>query len=161
MGFRDRVRGIARPNPDFSPVDPEELRLRLLRLNQPAEPWLVRDGAAEKVDLVVEWKTSDPNWKDLLSEVGVNDTFSTRLRFHARAHEVRSTDRCFAGDWYSDENGGRYYRESWQNGQLHDVAERTVNGQRYRFDSKDFKNILKQAITDAGWSYRAVVMRKL
>jgi hypothetical protein len=38
---------------------------------------------------------------------------------------------------------------------------RTVNGQQYEFDTNDFKNLLKKAVTEAGWIYRAVIFRAL
>ncbi|OBI52680.1 hypothetical protein A5707_12140 [Mycobacterium kyorinense] len=161
MGFRDRIRGITRPDPDVVAVDPEELRLRLMALNHPTSPWHVRDGAPEKVDLVVEWKTTDPYWKDIFTEVGVNDTFATHLRFHPDANEVRSRDRCFG--WYTttDSDGFSSSRQTWKEGQLHENAEGKVNGQLFRFDTADFKKTLKETIIGAGWIYRAIVLRRL
>lgn len=161
MGFRDRIRGITRPDPDVLAVDPEELRLRLMGLNHPTLPWQVRDGAGEKVDLVAEWKTTDPYWKDIFTEVGVNETFTTHLRFHSGAHQVRSRDRCYG--WFSttDCDGFSDSGYTWKTGQLDEKAEGKVNGQLFRFDTKDFKNILKETIIGAGWIYRAIVIRRL
>lgn len=176
--FRDRIRGITRPDPDIRPVDPEELLQRLMRLNDPASPWLVRDGTAERVDVVTEWKTADPVWGPVLTELGANETYATHLRFHALEHEVRSRDRQFgwsrdAFDYSSDafdSDGFDYGRGSfdyaggsktWQEGQLDDQAVGTVNGQHYRLYTKDFKNVLKQTVVGAGWVYRATVMRRL
>jgi hypothetical protein len=161
MGFRDRIRGITRPDPDVSPVDPGELYVRLMRLNQPKSAWHVRDGAPEKVDVVAEWKTTDRYWQPVFTEVGVNKTFTTHLRFHSDRHEVRSRDRCYTSGWYPDGDGNSSYREGWESGQLHERAQGKVNGQHYQFDTADFKNVLKETVTAAGWTYRAIVMRKL
>jgi hypothetical protein len=161
VGFRDHIRGITRPDPEVLPVDPEELRVRLMRLSQPSTAWQVRDGAREKVDLVAEWKTDDPYWHEILTKARVNKTFQTYLRFHPTAHEVRSRDRCFSGDQWAWGDGGSSFGPTWQEGQLHERAQGKVNGQHYQFDTADFKNVLKKTVTDAGWIYRAVVMRKL
>lgn len=143
------------------PVAPDELRARLLRLNEPAVPWQVIDGAPEGVDVMVEWKTADPYWQSILNEVEVNGTFKTFLRFHTDVHEVRSRDRCYRWERSLDVNTNDQVHQAWENGQLRSTAEGTVNGQHYRFDTKEFKDVLKKAVTDAGWIYRAVVMRKL
>lgn len=160
-GFRDHIRGITRPDPDVLPVDPEELRLRLMRLNDPASPWQVRDGTPERVDVVAEWKMTDSGWKPILTKVGADKTFSTRLRFHTDVHEVRSKDRKFGSYTTTDSNGFADIDTGWQEGQLQDVHQGTVNGQHYRFEAQDFKNALKQTVLGAGWTYRAVVIRKL
>lgn len=116
---------------------------------------------AEKVDLVAEWKTTDPYWKDIFTEVGVNETFTTQLRFHSGAHQVRSRDRCYG--WFSttDSDGFSDSGYTWKTGQLDEKAEGKVNGQLLRFDTKDFKNTLKETIIGAGWIYRAIVIRRL
>lgn len=153
------MQGITRPGPDVFPVDPEELRAQLMRLNQAAAPWHVRDGAPEGVDVVAEWKSTDPYWQPIFTEVSLNGTFMTRIRFHPDVREARSTDRRLA--WQPSADSTFSLSKEWESGQLRGMADGTVNGQWYEFDTNDFKNLLKETVTGAGWIYRAVIFRAL
>ena len=71
------MRSALKSSPD------SELHGCLLQLNSPARPWLIRDGVPEGVDLVAEWKSGDPDWRQVLEDLAVALTFQIHLRLDA------------------------------------------------------------------------------
>jgi len=75
----------------------------LLQLNSPARPWLIRDGAADGVDLVAEWKSDDPDWRQVLEDLAVVLTFQIHLRLDGERREVHAVDHVV--EWRHDAEG--------------------------------------------------------
>lgn len=59
MALFEFITGSESPSPGVAQQPAATLRAALLALNRDTSPWQVRDGAAENVDLVTEWKIVD------------------------------------------------------------------------------------------------------
>jgi hypothetical protein len=59
MGLLDFLTSTRRPAAGTPALSRQEVIDRLMALNQPTAPYRLLDGAAEKVDLIAEWKIVD------------------------------------------------------------------------------------------------------
>jgi hypothetical protein len=161
MGFFDRLSGTQKPDPDVIPVGELELRDRLLRLNNSAIAWRVRDGSPEGVDLIAEWNGDDPAWRRLFDGVGLNLTFQVHMRFDAAKVELRVQDKMV--DWTrdSDFNSPNRWIETHESGNLRIETSGDVDGTKYTFNTVEMKDAIKATVTSSGWTHRAVTMRKV
>jgi hypothetical protein len=96
------MRGLLRrlavpPAAGVSAVDREALTHRLLALNAPDRPWLVRRG--DKADLVVEWKFADATWWGVLARSGLRKAYRLRLYLDEPAHRCGALDEFGEVDW--------------------------------------------------------------
>lgn len=161
MGFYDWLRGIDKPGPDVVAVPESVLRDRLLGLNNPAIPWLVRDGSPEGVDLIAEWKGADPAWRRVFDGVNLNLTFQVHMRFNAAKQELRVQDRMT--DWTRDTDIDSPNRlvETHKSGNLVIETVGSVDGTKYSFTTAEMKDAIKQTVTGSGWTHRSMTMRKV
>ncbi|WP_368396484.1 hypothetical protein [Streptomyces sclerotialus] len=63
MGLFDKLTGTRYPDSGIAPRSAADLRAALLDLNQPDNPWVVRNATTKGVDLVAEWRTREPAWQ--------------------------------------------------------------------------------------------------
>src|ERR1700760_2863454 len=92
MGLFDWMSGTKRPAAGVPAKSVEEVRAALLAVNRPTAPFVVRDGTAEKVDLVAEWKIVDAKWYEIFAKAGLASVFKVLMKLDAAAHEVRAVD---------------------------------------------------------------------
>ncbi len=64
MGLFDFITGTKRPAAGVAAKPLAEIRAALLAVNRPTAPFVVRDGAPEKVDIVAEWRIVDASWRE-------------------------------------------------------------------------------------------------
>ncbi|SUA31699.1 Uncharacterised protein [Mycolicibacterium fortuitum] len=160
MGFRDFFgSGSRKPEPDVVAVSPQELWQRLMRLNNAAAPWRVRQGTPEGVDLVAEWRTGDSRWQPVFDEININESFTIHMRFDPEKSELRAKDHMW--EWRRDDNDrfGKIRVDSSGNFQL--TASGVVNGYQYTFDTNDIKNPVRDTVTASGWTYRGLLYRSM
>lgn len=151
-------------------VSREALIARLLALNDPSRPWLVRTGP--EADLVVEWKYADAAWWGIMAKRGVREIYRLRLYLDEAAHRVGALDETSEIEWSGGVLGTPAFhvsKSSFRGIQLF-KSKREV---AYGFDTPtgggfgkqldvDFDlDALKQpviaAVTAAGWSYAPVL----
>ncbi|MUL63343.1 hypothetical protein BOO86_02595 [Mycobacterium sp. CBMA 234] len=161
MGAFDWLTGTAGPDPDTVPVGQLELRDRLLRLNNPAIAWQVRDGSPEGVDLIAEWKGDDPDWRRLFDGVDLNLTFKVHMRFDPDKAELRVQDHMIEWKYSTDFDSPNRPIERRERGNLSVETTGRVNGTKYTFKTAEMKNAIKHTVTSSGWTHRAVMMRKV
>ena len=77
----------------------EEVRQRLLALNRETAPYQIIDGAAEKVDLIAEWKIVDAKWYELFAKANLTKVFRIYMKFDADKHQVRAKDEEYSVEW--------------------------------------------------------------
>ncbi|KOT47260.1 MULTISPECIES: hypothetical protein [Streptomyces] len=170
MGFRDRMTGTKRPARGVAPRSADEVRAVLLGLNGPKVPYAVRSGALEGADLVGEWRISDPAWRTFFARARTDGALQVRMRLVPASCEVRALDRQWEVTW----TGGtprvavsaEYFR-----GQVKTVSRRWTPGrgpdgrlqvtEDFRCDSAQMKDPLRDAVLEAGWTWRAVAFGKL
>ncbi len=148
-----------------------ELRTRLLAVNRETAPFVVRDGAAEGVDLVAEWKIVDARWYEIFAKAGLERAFKVLMKFDEARGEVRAVDQEWQVEWRAGvpelslaasafrgqkvvlSFGGAYaFREEDPSyGKVYE----------YRFSTKELKAPLIEAALQAGWGWKGVAFGKL
>ena len=148
-----------------------ELIARLLALNDPSRPWLVRTGP--EADLVVEWKYADAAWWGIMAKQGVRETYRLRLYLNEAAHRVGALDEISGIEWSGGLMGTpsfQFSKSSFRGVQLFKYKREVAYGfdtptgggfgkhLDVNFDLNSLKHPVIAAVTNAGWSY-APVMR--
>jgi hypothetical protein len=52
----------------------------LLAVSRPTAPFVVRDGAPERVNLVAEWRIVDASWHEIFAKAGLKKVFKVLMR---------------------------------------------------------------------------------
>jgi len=90
MGMFDWLTGTKRPAAGVAPKSATEVRSALLAVSRPTAPFVVRDGAPERVDLVAEWRIVDASWYEIFAKAGLKKVFKILMRLDPQKHEVRA-----------------------------------------------------------------------
>lgn len=170
MGLLDFLTSTKRP-PAGTPVrSAQEVRTALLSLNRSTAPYRLIDGTSEKVDLIAEWRIVEASWYEVFSKAGLTKTFRIYLKLDPTSHEVRASDREYTLEW-SVGVPKLSIAVSRFKGQIQEVefgtayafTETLAPGQvyNYRFNTKELKQPIQDAVTSSGWTYRGVAFGKL
>lgn len=164
MGLFDKLTGTKRPAGGLAPRPAEEVRAEVLGLNGPDVPYVIRDGTPEGVDLVAEWRITEPAWRTFFVRSRLSRAIEIRMRLVPENHEVRALDR----QWEVDRVGGMPVAKRCGRGPVKTKSVRWTIGrgaesrpemtETFRFDSADLKEPLRNAVLDAGWTWRGVVI---
>lgn len=171
MGLLDRLKGTKKPAEGVAPKSETEVRAALLAINRETAPFVVREPTAdEKADLVAEWKIVDAKWYETFAKAGLEKVFKVLMRLDAENHEVRAVDQEWSVAW----NAGvpqltlsaekfRGQKTSVEFGQAFAFTENREYGEvyKYKFATGEIKGPLSDAVTGAGWTWRAVAFGKL
>jgi hypothetical protein len=141
MGLFDLFTSTRRPAAGVPVLSPDLVKNKLLAVNRPTAPYRVIDGAADGVDLVAEWKVVDAQWYGIFEKAGYKKTFRILLKLDPQRHEVRAQDREFEIEWSAG------------------VPKLSFAGvvYNYRFNTKELKTPLQEAVTSSGWTYKGVL----
>ena len=148
----------------------EEVRERLLALNRETAPYQIIDGAAEKVDLIAEWKIVDAKWYELFAKANLTKVFRIYMKFDADKHQVRAKDEEYSVEWRAGVPSLSFSASKFQ-GQMTSVefgaayafTEELKPGvvYKYRFNTGEIKKPIQEAVTACGWDYKGVAFGKL
>lgn len=146
------------------------LRAALLAVNRDTAPFLVRDGAAEGVDLVAEWKIVDAAWYEIFAKAGLTRMFKVLMKFDEAEGEVRAVDQEWEVEWRAGVPGLALSASAFR-GQKAEMSFGTAFAFRedasygkvyeYRFNTKELKAPLIEAAQGAGWGWKGVAFGKL
>ncbi len=171
MGLFDWLTG-SKKAPAGVPRQPAAaLREALLAVNRDTAPFLIRDGAAEGVDLVAEWKIVDARWYEIFAKAGLERVFKVLMRFDEAAGEVRAVDQEWTVAWRAGVPGLALSAQGFR-GQKVEASFGTAYAFReedlrygkvyqYRFATKELKEPLIAAAQAAGWGWKGVAFGKL
>jgi hypothetical protein len=159
-----------KPDKNTPVLSVDEVRQRLLTLNRETAPYQIIDGAAEKVDLIAEWKIVDAKWYELFAKANLTKVFRIYMKFDATKHQVRGKDEEFTVEWRagvptlslsaskfqgqmtSVEFGAAYaFTEEFKPGVVYN----------YRFNTSEIKKPIQEAVAACGWEYKGVAFGKL
>ncbi|MCX5529762.1 hypothetical protein OG785_04190 [Streptomyces sp. NBC_00006] len=170
MGLFDKLTGTKRPAEGVAPRSATEVHEALLALNLPDVPYVIRNGRDEGVDLVAEWRITDPAWQTFFVRTEVSRVFQVRMRLVPEKNEVRSVDQQYEVTWVGGVPTLAISAES-QRGQVQTTSKRwTLGGgadggleatETFSFDSSDLKDPLQKVVLGSGWTWRGVVTGKL
>jgi hypothetical protein len=170
MGLFDWLTGTKRPAAGVTPKSPVEVRAALLAVNRPTAPFIIRDGAPEKVDLVAEWRIVDAKWHEIFAKAGLKKSFKVLMRLDEQKHEVRAVDQEWSVEWRAGVPSLSLAAEVFRGqkkeisfGTAYAFTETGEYGQvyRYKFSTGEIKPPLQDAVTAAGWTWRGVAFGKL
>ncbi|RRO18245.1 hypothetical protein EIL87_08400 [Saccharopolyspora rhizosphaerae] len=168
MGLFDFFTGTKRPADGVAPHPAEAVRAALLSTNSPDRPFVVRDGHAEGVDLVAEWKIADAHWSGYFGTT--TRTNRTLMRLDAAANQVRALDEEFqvvrSGRTSRPALGKRYGRGQINKKSSSATFSRDENGKLVKqeertFSSAELKGPLQDVVTGLGWTWRGVLFGSL
>ncbi|MGW8883029.1 hypothetical protein [Streptomyces sp. NPDC055749] len=152
MGLLDNYFGTRHPDEGVAPRTPLEVRSALLALNGPGAPFAVRNGTSKEGDLVAECRLP-----------ALRVRLRTRMRLDAAKREVRAVDEQWEVSLAEHVRGqhsrgpaNAVYRV-WGKETGPDGRERRV--ETFRFETREMKDPLRQAVLDAGWTWRGVLFR--
>ncbi|MCI2417617.1 hypothetical protein MOQ72_09280 [Saccharopolyspora sp. K220] len=167
MGLFDWMSGTKHPPGGVAPRSAEDVRAALLAVNGPDRPFVVRDGQADGVDLVAEWKIADAQWFGYFGNVTtVNRTL---MRLNPGKNEVRAVDQEWSVTWIGDSprltlasefSRGQINKKSFVTSLSRDEHGNVVKTTR-TFSTNDLKPPLRDAVTGSGWVWRGLLIGKL
>lgn len=166
MGFLDFFTSTRKPAAGVPVLSPEQVKQKLLAVNRPTAPFKITDGSAEGVDLIAEWKVVDAQWYEIFAKAGLKKTFRILLKLDPQKHEVRAQDREFEISWTAGVpkvsvavSGFKGQKQEISFGTAYAFTEELKPGQvyNYRFNTKELKEPLQEAVTSSGWTYKGVV----
>lgn len=170
MGLFDFFTSTKRP-PSGTPVLPaDEVIKKLMVLNRDTAPFRLIDGRDEDVDLIAEWKIVDAQWYEAFAKAGLRKVFRIYLKLDPEAHEVRAGDREYSVSWSAgvpelsaDVNTFKGQTQSIEFGKGYAFTETLSAGvvYNYRFDTREIKRPIQEAVTSCGWTYKGIAFGKL
>ena len=170
MGMLDFLTSTKRP-PAGTPVrSPQDLLNKLMSLNRPTAPYRLIDGKSENVDLIAEWRIVEAEWYEVFSKAGLSKVFRIYLKLDPTQHEVRAMDREYTLEWSAGVpklsvavSSFKGQKQEIEFGKAYGFTETLAPGQvyNYRFNTKELKQPIQDAVTSCGWTYRGVAFGKL
>lgn len=170
MGLFDKLAGTKHPPEGVAHGSAEEVRTTLLGLNQPDVPYVIRDGVADRADLVAEWRIAEPTWQPFFLESQLTHAVRIRMRLVPEDHEVRALEE----QWEVTRVGNpprlavssQYSRGPNRTVTRHWTISRGDSGgleatETFRFDGAGLRNPLRDAVLESGWTWRGVLFGKL
>jgi hypothetical protein len=166
----DFLTSTKRPAAGTPVLTPQVVRDRLLGLNRKTAPYHLIDGTGENVDLIAEWKIVDATWYEIFAKAGLSKVFKIYLKLDAKTHEVRTMDREYSLAWSAGVpqlsvavSAFKGQMQSVEFGTAYAFTETLAPGQvyNYRFDTREIKKPIQEAVTACGWTYKGVAFGKL
>ncbi len=162
----ENIQAVQEPAAGVPVLSSDQMKQKLLAVNRPTAPYRIVDGAADGVDLVAEWKVVDAQWYSIFEKAGYKKTFRILMKLDPQKHEVRAQDRELEVEWSAGvprlsvrASGFRGQTQEVSFGTQYAYTEEAGAGQvyKYRFNTKEIKGPLQDAVTSCGWTYRGVV----
>lgn len=159
-----------KPNKNTPVLSAGEVRQRLLALNRETAPYQIRDGSAEGVDLIAEWKIVDAKWYEIFAKANLTKVFRIYMKFDEDKREVRAKDEEYTVEWRAgvpslSVSASKFsgQKTSIEFGTAYAFTEELKPGQvyNYRFNTNEVKKPIQEAVTACGWAYKGIAFGKL
>lgn len=170
MGIFDFLTSTKRPASGTAVLPGQAVRERLLGVNRPTLPFQVIDGSAEGVDFIAEWRIVDAQWYEIFGKAGLTKVFKIYMKLHEDEHLVKAVDREYSVSWSAgipslslEASAFRGQTQSIEFGKAYAFTETLAPGEvyNYRFDTREIKTPIQEAVTSCGWTYKGVAFGKL
>lgn len=165
--LKDAFTGTKRPDPSTPVKSAEELKKAILNVNRDTAPFTVRYAEHNEAgDFVAEWKIVDAKWYEVFAKAGLKKTFRINMKIDEENNEVRAVDTEYSVSWKAgvpslslSAQAFKGQKQSVEFGTAYAFTEELKPGQvyKYRFDTRELKKPLHEAINGAGWTYRGVI----
>ena len=170
MGILDSLSSTKRPPAGTPVLSRQQLIDKLQAVSRPTAPYRVIDGSAEKVDLIAEWRIVDAQWYEIFAKAALSKVFRIFLKFYEPPHEVRAMDREYSLAWSAGlpkltiaASAFKGQVQSVEFGKAYAFTEKLETGEvyNYRFDTREIKTPIQDAVIQCGWTYKGVAFGKL
>jgi hypothetical protein len=170
MSLLDKLTSTKRPSAGTVALSPADLLNKLFALNRPTAPYRLMDGKDEGVDLIAEWKIVDAQWFEVFAKAGLSKVFRIYMKFDPQKHEVRAMDREYTVSWSAGipklsiaVSSFKGQSQSIEFGKAYAFTEKLEAGEvyNYRFDTREIKKPIQDAVTSSGWTYKGIAFGKL
>lgn len=165
--LRDTFTGTKRPSSDTPVLSADALKERMMAVNRETAPFVIRRAEHnEEGDFLAEWKIVDAKWYEIFSKAGLKKVFRIHMKIDEEKKEVRALDKEFSISWKAGVPSLSFSASAFKGqkmevsgGTAYAFTEEFKPGQvyKYRFDTRELKKPLQEAITGAGWTYRGVI----
>lgn len=165
MGFLDFLTSTRKPAAGVPALSADAVKQKLISVNRPTAPYRIIDGKVDGVDVVAEWKVVDAQWYSIFEKAGYKKTFRILMKLDPEKHEVRALDKDLEVEWHAGVPELSIKASAFR-GQKQEIAfgaawaytEEAGPGQvyNYRFNTKELKTPLQDAVTSCGWTYKGV-----
>jgi hypothetical protein len=159
--------------PNVAPVGTDELKQRLMAINDMDQPVQVMEGKRPN-ELIVEWKYADEKWAGIMAAGRVKSLARIRLRLDPAQNRVRAQDAKSTVRWQSGAYGVMSAASvrwvGFKGISFYDYAKEQMSGlifkdgrltfdkaYEYRFHFGEMKRPIIETITGSGWDYVPVV----
>jgi len=170
MGMFDFLSSTKRPTASTPVLAKQEVLAKLGALNRPTVPYHIINGADEKADMIAEWKIVDAQWYEIFAKAGLSKVFRIYLKLDEGTKEVRAMDREYSVAWSAGipkltvaVTAFKGQMQSIEFGKGYVFTEKLEMGvvYNYRFDTREIKKPIQDAVTSCGWTYKGVAFGKL
>ena len=172
MGLFSKLKGIKEPKEGVAPVPADELKQRLLALNNAQVPFTLTAGPGGKEgDVVAEWKIVDAQWYEVFAKASLEKTHRIYITLNQGSGEARVLEESWDLEWTAGVPQMKLSAEAFRGRTMGSksfgtaYAWKGVNpldyGQvyNYKFDVSEMKDPIAEVVTGAGWTFRPVVTK--
>ncbi|MHA3902109.1 hypothetical protein ACTPOE_00660 [Castellaniella sp. WN] len=160
------------PAPGSTAISAQDLRQRLLILNDGAEfPFTVTPGKRAD-EIIVDWKYADAAWLDLLRAHKISELTRLTIRLDESDHTARVREMSYQFSASGGAGGaGLSFKMQWGAITFYETLKETVYGIQiengrpvaklsytYGFDIREMRDPLLKLITGNGWTFRCVTL---
>ena len=172
MGLLNKLKGIREPEPGVQPISENDLKQKLLGLNDDRIPFSIESGSGdEEADVVAEWKIVDAEWYEIFAKASLEKSHTLLLGLSDEDKEVRVLEVSRDVEWRAgvptlsasiETFKGRTvvskeYEAVWAWKSVNPLDYDQVY--EYSFDVSDMKDPISEVVTKNGWTYRPVMSR--
>jgi len=159
-----------KPDKNAPVLSAQQVHESLLALNRLTAPYQIIDGTQKDVDLIAEWKIVDAQWYEVFAKAKLSKVFRIYMKFDPAKHEVRAMDEEYSVQWRAGlpslslaVSKFKGQTTSVEFGSGYAFTEELAPGQvyRYRFNTKEIKQPIQDAVTACGWTYKGIAFGKL
>ena len=153
-------RKVYRYRGEGDPIPEEELRDRILKINEFGHPVMV---VHRKKKLVVTWNYAEEKWREVLSAGGMKAAYHLHIKFNDRKKEVILIDVLKSFSWRVGHSGARVRGGFFRGIDIDFEAGRTGvideyfpgrGTDSYHFSSREIKDPVSSTILKSGWDIR-------
>jgi hypothetical protein len=169
-GLFDFLTGTKKPKSGVSAAPADRIGEAILAVNRDTAPFTITECTDGSCDFIAEWKIVDATWYEVFAKAGLERASRTKMRLDPDKNEVRAVDEDYTISWKAgvpslsfEASAFRGQKTEVSFGTAYAFTEELRPGQvyNYRFNSKEMKGPLQEAVNALGWTWRGVSFGKL
>lgn len=172
VGLFSKLKGVREPVAGVAPLPPEELKQRLLALNDDQLPFVISQGpGGTDGDVVAEWKIVDAQWYEIFAKASLTKTHRIYLTLSSASGEVRALEESWDVEWRAGVPSLSVSAEAFRGRTIGSKSFGTAYAWKgvnplnygqvydYRFNVSEMKDPIADVVTRAGWTFRPVLRK--